>query len=307
MSETISDDPEIIIDPDPEDDAAPAEISAEQAEQEDTVAPAIETLRAQLAAEKATRLAAERQAREAAEQAAQARTGAHDANLNMVNGAIERVKQDTQTLKVALKEAMTVGDYDAAVEIQEKMATNAANLMRLTDGKAAMEAAPPQRQAPAASDPVEALAGQLSAASAAWVRAHPECVTDQRMFQKMVAAHNLAVADGIGADTPEYFDFVETTLKLKPVRPAEPPRAPRAADPDPVQEESPMSSAAAPAQRRSPPPAAPPSSRSASAGKPNTIRLTSAEAQMAADMGMTVKEYAANKAALIADGRLGRS
>ena len=306
MSETIGDDTEVIIEPDVEEGAEVAAEAPEHAE-EDTVAPAIETLRTQLAAEKAARLASERQAREAAEQAAQARTGAHDANLNMVNGAIERVKQDTATLKMALKEAWTVGDYDKAADIQEAMATNAANMMRLTDGKAAMEAAPPQKAVPAASDPVEALASQLSAASAAWVRAHPECVTDQRMFQKMVAAHNLAVADGIGADTPEYFEFVETTLKLKPVRPAETPRAPRAIDPDSVQEESPMSSAAAPAQRRSPPPAAPPSSRSASSAKPNVVRLSQAEAQMAADMGMTPKEYATNKAALIADGRLGKS
>jgi len=299
MSETMSgtDDPEIIIDLDVEEGV----VTAESPEQEDTVAPAIETLRAQLAAEKATRLAAERQAREAAEQAAQARTGAHDANLNMVNGAIERVRQDTATLKLALKEAWTIGDYDKAADIQEAMATNAANMMRLTDGKAAMEAAPPQKAVPVAADPVEALASQLSAASAAWVRKHPECVTDQRMFQKMVAAHNLAVADGIGADTPEYFDFVETTLKLKPVRAAETPRTPDSA---PQEEESPMSSAAAPAQRRSAPPAAPVSRQNVPGQKPNVMRLTQAEANMAADMGMTVKEYAANKAKLIAEGRL---
>ena len=299
MSETMSgtDDPEIIIEPDVEEGV----VTAESPEQEDTVAPAIETLRAQLAAEKATRLAAERQAREAAEQAAQARTGAHDANLNMVNGAIERVKQDTATLKLALKEAWTIGDYDKAADIQEAMATNAANMMRLTDGKSAMEAAPPQKAVPVAADPVEALASQLSAASAAWVRKHPECVTDQRMFQKMVAAHNLAVADGIGADTLEYFDFVETTLKLKPVRAAETPRQPDSA---PQEEESPMSSAAAPAQRRSAPPAAPVSRQNVPGQKPNVMRLTQAEANIAADMGMTVKEYAANKAKLVAEGRL---
>ena len=39
----------------------------------------------------------------------------------------------------------------------------------------------------------------------------------------------------------------------------------------------------------------------------NVVRLSQAEAQMAADMGMTPKEYATNKAALIADGRLGKS
>jgi hypothetical protein len=302
MSGTTSetDDPEIIIDLDVEEGAESAAEAPEQA-QEDTVAPAIETLKAQLADAKAARLAAERREREAAEAAAQARTGAHDANLNMVNGAIERVKQDTATLKLALKEAWTIGDYDKAADIQEAMATNAANMMRLTDGKAAMEAAPPQKAVPAAADPVEALASQLSAASAAWVRKHPECVTDQRMFQKMVAAHNLAVADGIGADTPEYFNFVETTLKLKPVRASETPRTP---DPAPQEEKSPMSEAAAPAQRRSAPPAAPVSRQNVPGQKPNVMRLTQAEANIAADMGMTVKEYAANKAKLVAEGRL---
>jgi len=299
-----TDDPEVIIEPDVEEGAAVAEAPAEQAAQEDTVAPAIETLKAQLADAKAARLAAERREREAAEAAAQARTGAHDANLNMVNGAIERVKQDTATLKLALKEAWTVGDYDKAADIQEAMATNAANLMQLTNGKAAMEAAPPQKAVPAAADPVEALASQLSAASAAWVRKHPECVTDPAMFDGMIAAHKLALRKGHAADSTSYFRFIENALDIEAENPPEVQNRPRTPDPAPQEEESPMSSAAAPAQRRSAPPAAPVSRQNVPGQKPNVMRLTQAEANMAADMGMTVKEYAANKAKLIAEGRL---
>jgi len=306
MSETMSgtDDPEIIIEPDVEEGAVAAEAPAEQAAQEDTVAPAIETLKAQLADAKAARLAAERREREAAEAAAQARTGAHDANLNMVNGAIERVKQDTATLKLALKEAWTVGDYDKAADIQEAMATNAANLMQLTNGKAAMEAAPPQKAPLAAPNLLEYVASQLSPASAAWVRAHPESCADQNAVQDMLAAHKLALRKGHVAETDSYFRFIENALDIEAEKPLEVQNRPRTPDPAPQQDESPMSEAAAPAQRRSAPPAAPVSRQNVPGQKPNVMRLTQAEANMAADMGMTVKEYAANKAKLIAEGRL---
>ena len=49
--------------------------------------------------------------------------------------------------------------------------------------------------------------------SAAWLRAHPECVTDPKMNARMLAAHNLALADDIPVESQEYFDRIEAGIK----------------------------------------------------------------------------------------------
>jgi hypothetical protein len=177
---------------------------------------------------------------------------------------------------------MENGDYDSVVEIQSVMSDNAAKLMQLEQGKQALETTP---RAPAPvfvpSDPVEALASQLTPRSASWVRSHPEYATDQRLNQKMLAAHQLTVADGISPDTDEYFSAVERVLGFGEER--------------------------APAPRRQSAPPAAPVSRSGSgtgSSNPNRVTLSGAEREMAELMNMTDKEYAQNKLALKRAGRL---
>jgi len=253
----------------------------------------LESLKQQLEKERLTRIEMERRAREYAQSAMQAKNEAQDSNLHLVTNAIESVKQNTEVLKSNYSQAMSAGDYDRAAEFQQAMSNNAAKLLQLEQGKQALESMPKQ-QAPGpvgVSDPVEALASQLSPRSAAWVRRNPQFATDPRQYQKMLAAHNLAVADGISPDSDEYFDSVESTLRMR--------RS------EPVQSEDPMADAAKPTQRRSPPPAAPVSRSGAAPGsRPNTVRLTSAEREMAGMMGMTVEEYAKNKLALQKEGKL---
>jgi len=253
----------------------------------------IESLKEQLEKEKLTRIEMERRAREFAASAMQAKNEAQDSNLHLVTNAIESVKQNNEVLKNNYAQAMTAGDYDRAAEYQQAMSSNSAKLLQLEQGKQALESMPKQ-QAPAtigASDPVEALASQLTPRSAAWIRKNPQFASDPRQYQRMLAAHNLAVTDGIAPDTDEYFDSVETTLRMR--------------RPEPVQSDDPMSDAAKPTQRRTPPPAAPVSRSGAGPGtRPNTVRLTSAEREMAGMMGMTVEEYAKNKLALQREGKL---
>ena len=58
-------------------------------------------------------------------------------------------------------------------------------------------------------------------------------------------------------------------------------------------------------RRASAPPAAPVSrSGTGTGGRPNVVTLTRAEQEAARDMGMTPKEYAQNKVALIKSGRM---
>lgn len=267
----------------------PEEIKVEKAEEQPQrgrdVEPeeGLEVLKAKLEQERLARIEAEKRAAEFSETAHKARSEVQDSNLHLVTNAIETVKQSTDVLKANYREAMSNGDFDTAAEIQSAMATNAAKLLQLEQGKAALEAQalepapPPYRY----EDPVEAFTSQLSYRSAQWVRRHPEFVTDQRLNSKMVAAHNLAIADGIEPDTDDYFNAIEGILKIGHQE-AEPRQAPR----------------------RSPPAAPVSRSGTGTGGRANVVTLTAAEREMAGMMGMTEKEYALNKRSLQKEGKL---
>ena len=252
----------------------------------------INDLKLKLEQERNGRIEAERQARRATEVAVDAKNEVQDTNLHLVKNAIDTVKRNNDILKYNYSEAMAVGDYTKAAEIQEGMSMNTSKLMELERGRSHMESAPkyevPQQQRP--SDPVEALASQLSPRSADWVRRNPQCVTDPRMYQKMVAAHNLAMADGYQADSDDYFGFVEDTLRIS-----------KRVD---VGEDDPMSASAKVTQRRSPPAAPVSRSGTGTGSRPNVVRLTKAEAETAKDLGMTEQDYARNKLLLQKEGRL---
>ena len=254
----------------------------------------IQELKMKLEQERAARIEAQNHARMAYETAADAKNEVQDTNLQLVKNAIDTVKRNNDILKYNYSEAMSVGDYNKAAEIQETMGMNSAKLMELERGRAHMENAPKvvAPEPPRPSDPVEALASQLSPRSADWVRRNPQCVTDPRMYQKMVAAHNLAVADGYAPDSDDYFGVIEDTLKIS-----------KRVNTD--YDDDAMSSAAKVTQRRSAPPAAPVSRGGGGTGsRPNEVRLTREEIETARDLGMTEKEYARNKMLLKKEGRM---
>lgn len=274
------------------------EIKVEKAEEKiPVVAPedGIETLRRQLEAEKRLRLEAEHRANEAAQQAHSARGEVEDSHLHLINNAISTLRRENDILKSNYRAAMASGDFDSAADIQEGMSSNAAKLLQLENGKASMEAAPKREPLPAytaPSDPVEAFAATLSPRSADWIRRHPECVHDPRLTRKMIAAHNLVDADGIKADTDEYFSAIESILGISSQRYEAP-------------AESPMSAASSGAQRQSAPPAAPVSrSGTANGTRSNVVRLTPEQREMAQMMGMTDTEYAKNLVELRKAGKI---
>lgn len=256
----------------------------------------VDALRAQLEQERQGRLAAEKKAQEYSQSAYTAQAEAHDSNLHLVTNVITAVSRDNEILKSNYRDAMAVGDYDAAADIQSQMSSNAAKLLQLEQGKQVLEKQekPPPPQ-PYQSDPVEAIASQLSATaprSAAWVRNHPEYARSERMFNKMMAAHQLVTADGVVPETDEYFAEIESILRIN--TPA------KARDHD-----DPTSQAAQVTQRRTSPPAAPVTRSGAPPGeRPNTIRLTPQQVEMAEMMGMTAKEYAKNLMALKKEGKM---
>lgn len=252
---------------------------------------AIEKLQKKLKMERERRKEAEKHAQQASYEAQRASYQVEDSNLTLVTNAIDTLKRDNEYLKAAYKESLSVGDYDRAAEIQEAMSGNSAKLLQLENGKNVMESRPKQMpQAPV--DPVEAMASQLSPRSASWVRKNPQFATDSRLTQKMIAAHNLAMADGHQADTDEYFDYVEDILRVKKN----------------IQEDdddSALSEASSAKSRRSAPVAAPVSRSGTAPGtRPNVVRLTSDEREIARFNKMTDQQYAQYKLQLQREGKL---
>lgn len=253
---------------------------------------ALKHLKEQLEAANRARVEAEYRAQQSDRQAQKADMNTQQANLYTISSAIDAQKREVEIQKATLAAALSNGDHQQAAEIQYAMSETSSRLQQLQLGKEALEKEiknPPQKQYQAPVDPVEQFASQLSPRSAAWVRAHPQCVTDPRLQQKMIAAHNIAVADGIPADSDDYFQFVEDTLKISPKRQEA--------------QESAMSDASAPVQRRTAPPATPVSRSGTGTGR-QTARLTKEEAEMAKMMGQTPEEYAKHKLELIAAGRI---
>ena len=256
----------------------------------------IAELKERLETEKRLRLEAEARAHQAQNTATKAAAEVQDSNLHLINSAIDKIKRESEYMKAHFKQAMAAGDYDAAAQVQENMSLNAAKLLQLQNGKSSLEERlkNPPPVAPQTNDPVERVASQLSPRSAAWVRAHPQCVTDQRLYQKMVGAHNIAMADGYQVDSDDYFGFIEQQMGFR--------KAPPPVDDG---EDVALSVAAAPTQKRTSLPAAP-TTRTASGtpSKSQVVRLSAEMRDMASMMGMTQEDYAKNMVALRKEGKL---
>lgn len=273
----------------------PPPASAATAETPPVVDPEVglQKLKSDLAAEAAARRRAEAEAREARQAAQTARGEVAATELNLVATAISNVTQQMEIQEQQYAAALAGQDYALASKINREMTVNAGKLAQLDQAKSAMErqakAPPPVISRP---DPVEEFASRCTPASAAWVRAHPEYVTDARKNQRMIGAHNIALADGYEPDSKEYFEAIEATLRITHPTPSTDVRI--ADDPPPAP------------KRQSAPPAAPVSRSggSGSNGKGRTVTLTRAQAEAAEASGLTLEEYAKNLEALKAAGRI---
>lgn len=222
---------------------------------------------------------AENVAKSSQQQIISAQTEVQDSNLHMVNNAIAALEQKNEALKRNLRDALADQNVDAIAETQFAMSENSLQLAELRRGKEYIEKQPkPQVQPEIQQDPVEAFASTRSPRAAAWIRAHPQYVTNQNLFNKMVSAHNFVASDGVELDTDDYFDRIEGMLGLK--------QAPQA------QTE----------QRMTAPPAAPPSRGGNGTGSRETIHLTREQVEAAEASGISPLEYAKQLKALRAEG-----
>lgn len=239
-------------------------------------------LKKDLDTEKNARAAAEQKAKEEARRADSSLKEVGTTQLQLVTNAISTLKADSERLESDYEVAFAAGDGKALAKIQRAMADGAARLLQLENGKTAMEEEAKRfKDTPETStivDPVEALASQLTAPSAEWVRKHPEYARNPRLNRKMIRAHEDAMDEGVEPDSEAYFEFIEKTVGIRKG--------------DDADAGSAMSEAAAPAQRRASSAAAPVShSGTASGARPGRVTLTKEEAEIAEMNGMTNKEY----------------
>jgi hypothetical protein len=255
---------------------------------------ALEKLKQQLKEEQKAREDAEERVRQATFQAKRASLEVEDTNRHLVSNAIETIKRDNEVLTANYAEAMRTGDYETGARIQSVINQNDMNLKKLEEGHIKMEQEaklrPPEPVEPIApkkpKEMVEEIIGQVSKASAQWLKANREHLDSERAINKMFNAHSDAVGDGIEPDTNEYFRYIETRLGIN-------------------QDDhggSPMSSAAKPTSKQAPPPSAPVNRDNS--GRSNVGHLTSAQAETAKALGMTNKEYYSHMVALQKEGRL---
>jgi hypothetical protein len=144
--------------------------------------------------------------------------------IETIENGISQVEQDLASAERAYAAAMEAGDGAAMARATRAMQRGEIQLSELAQARDAMKRdatrRPPAQQPggptrPVPADPVEAViaTGNMSAKSAAWLRAHPECVTDPAQNKKMLAAHHRALADDIAVDSDEYFQRIEAGIK----------------------------------------------------------------------------------------------
>jgi hypothetical protein len=249
----------------------------------------IEVLRRQLAqkqreAEEAKRQReeAEMLARSRAEQIESIKSEAQGTQHTALVNAIASYERDAEMLETRYASLLESGEFREAAKIQRQMAQVEARLTTLNQGKEELEVrlsapkpAPQPEIRQVQRDPVEERIASLPPASQAWVRAHPEVLSDSRLNSLMTAGHFEAIANNIQADTPEYFSFIENKLGMGAPAPA-------------------MQSTA----QRNPIASAPVSRSATTSISPErggtSVVLTPEMRQYAQDLGMDEAEYAAN-------------
>lgn len=161
-----------------------------------------------------------------------------DSQLDTVLSGIQAAEAEATSAEQAFIAAAEAGDFAAQARAQRKISAAETRIQRLTEAKGDLEDVKATKPGPRMEtrpeprhevDKVEQFAKTMSPRSAAWIRSHPDCVTDNKKNARMLAAHNLAIADDIAVDSDEYFKRIEAGVEQKsPVTKAADPVVPAA-------------------------------------------------------------------------------
>lgn len=286
---------DIVVDavPEPKEETQVEIVKAEEPSQPRAVSAeeGVQELKRRLQDAENARQRAERERNEAVQRAYRADNEKAESDRLFIDSTANQVKSNLSILETSYADAITAGDALRAAKIAREMAANEAKLLQLENGAQALKERP--KEPPRPLDPVEAFASQLSPRSAAWIRSHPDYVLNPKLQQKMVAAHNMALADDVQADTDDYFRYVEERLGIN-----KDPSIQRAGDDDNFSEAS---------KPRGRQPSAIPPSRdppSHNGQRQRVVRLSAEEAEMASLMGMEPADYWKYKQELRSEGKL---
>lgn len=176
---------------------------------------------------------------------ARERDGRADAEYNSVLTAIAAEQAALDKAEADYAGYSSVGDFASAGKAQRVMATAAARLDRLEEGKLAFEqkreatpkketAAPAPQAAPL---DFEQRIAQLPESAKSWLRKHPEFVNDTKLNEKIGHAHNYLTQNrNVEAFSPAYFDALDDEFGFKATA------TPRAeAEPQPQRRSMPVS------------------------------------------------------------------
>lgn len=138
--------------------------------------------------------------------------------LDTVTTGLEAAESDAKAAEQAYTVAFEAGDGAAMARAQRSIAKAEARISRLQEAqedlkdqttatKTTVREPTQQRTAPA--DPVERFTAQMAPRAAAWIRAHPDCVTDEQKNKDMLKEHHRALADGLVEGGDEYFSRLD--------------------------------------------------------------------------------------------------
>ncbi len=175
-----------------------------------------ETLKGQLGQQTQRLVGAERELETTRQELASTKKEVATSQLDTVLSGIQAAEAEATAAEGEFIKAAEAGDFAAQARAQRKISGAEARIQRLKEAEGdlkdqtATKPAPRQevRQQPS-NDPIATFTQGMSAKSAAWIRSHPDCVTDPKKNARMLAAHNLAIADDIAVDSPEYFSRIE--------------------------------------------------------------------------------------------------
>jgi hypothetical protein len=221
-----------------------------------------------------------------------------EGNRAVVASARAAAQTALETAEAAYAAAASKGDWTAAAKAQREIAAAVADVREFEDAEAEIKArieqskrAPArqtERQQPA--DAFDAAIASMTPQAQAWCRKNKADLTsDPKRGARAQAGHLLAVSEGLTADTPEYFAFLDKHMGYQVSSKTD----------AGGRRETP----AAKKPTGKPRVAAPAGGRTAATGSPREVTLSKAEVAMARTMGMSIKDYAKHKAEIIENGK----
>lgn len=223
-------------------------------------------------ADKRTKVEAEARAKAEAE-LAQGRSHIADTEANAVAHGLFASQIQVTNAKAEIKAAFENGDATALADAQERLGRAAAEVRDYERLKTDMARKPVEKVEPRqtqqqprdVNEMIDAM--QLLPAERTWLKAHPETLMDRSRNIELDAAYIKATRKGISRGTPDYFKFLETELGFSP--------------------ENDMND-------RNTQVSAPVTRNGGSSGglRPNQVRLSPQQREMASMLGLSDKEYA---------------